>query len=304
MITGSYKPFLGVFKTLRKHTVIISLYVCGIAWLDIQYHLEVYNFPVAIVVAPATFIGLLLAFRTNASYGRWWEARILWGAIVNDSRTWVRQLMEFEKSASADPAKPVDEQIRKMAIRQAAWCYALCSSLRGEDPWSHLEGLLESSEIETLRTQKNVPNAILKKQGEDLRQLYDAQRIELFTFVELERTLVRLTNSMGGCERIRNTIFPVSYSRMVTALIYGFVILLPFGLVNVPPAPLIAASLCLSMAFLLIDRIAQFLQDPFSKHPSDTPMLTLSRTIEINIRQMLRETELPDPIQPENGIAW
>lgn len=304
MITGSYKSFFGVFKTLRNHTAIISLYVCGIAWLDIQYHLEVYNFPVAIVVAPATFIGLLLGFRTNASYGRWWEARILWGAIVNDSRTWVRQLMEFEKSASADPAKPVDDQIRKMAIRQSAWCYALCSSLRGEDPYPHLEGLLESSEIENLRTQKNVPNAILKKQGQDLRQLYDAQRIELFTFVELERTLTRLTNAMGGCERIRNTIFPVSYSRMVTALIYGFVILLPFGLVNVPPAPLIAASLCLSIAFLSIDRIAQFLQDPFSNRPSDTPMLTLSRTIEINIRQMLGETELPEPIKPENGIAW
>ncbi len=304
MITGSNKPFLGVLKTLRNHTVIIGLYVCGIAWLDLQYHLESYNFPVAVVVAPATFIGLLLGFRTNASYGRWWEARIIWGAIVNDSRTWVRQLIEFEKTTSANQAHPLDDQIRKMALRQSGWCFALCSSLRGEEPYPELEGLIESSEIEKLRSQKNVPNAILQTQALDLRKLYDDQRIELFTFVEMERTLTRLTNSMGGCERIRNTVFPVSYSRMVTALIYVFVLLLPFGLVNVPPAPLIAASLCLSMSFLLIDRIAQFLQDPFSKHPSDTPMLTLSRTIEINIRQMLGETELPEPIKPVDGIAW
>lgn len=304
MITGSYRPFIGVFKALQRHYFIIGLYVGIIAWLDLQYHLETVNFPVAIVVAPATFIGLLLGFRANSSYGRWWEARILWGAIVNDSRTWVRQLLQFDQKSKPNPDSPVDETIREMCLRQSAWCFALCNSLRGKDPAPDLNALIPQEEIADLKTQKNLPNAILQRQGRELRKLYDEGRLDHYTFVEMERTLTRLTNSMGGCERIKNTVFPVSYSRMITLLIYVFVVLLPFGLVNVHAIPLVATSLCLSMVFLLINQIAQFLQDPFDGHPSDTPMRALSRTIEINIRQMLGEKELPEPIQPVDGILW
>lgn len=304
MITASYRPFIGVFRALRHHYLIIGLYVGIIAWLDIQYHLENVNFPIALVVAPATFIGLLLGFRANSSYGRWWEARILWGAIVNDSRTWVRQLLQFDQKSNPTSQDQVDEGIRQMCLRQSAWCFALCNSLRGKDPELDLKGLIPPDEIAGLKTQKNIPNAILQKQGRELRKLYEEGRLDHYTFVELERTLTRLTNSMGGCERIKNTVFPVSYSRMVTLLIYVFVVLLPFGLVNVHAVPLVATSLCLSIVFLLIDQIAQFLQDPFDGHPSDTPMQALSRTIEINIRQMLGDKELPEPVQPVNGILW
>ena len=304
MITASYRPFIGVFRALRHHYLIIGLYVGIIAWLDIQYHLEKVNFPIALVVAPATFIGLLLGFRANSSYGRWWEARILWGAIVNDSRTWVRQLLQFDQKSNPTSQDPVDDGIRQMCLRQSAWCFALCNSLRGQDPEPDLKGLIPPDEIAGLKTQKNIPNAILQKQGRELRKLYEEGRLDHYTFVELERTLTRLTNSMGGCERIKNTVFPVSYSRMVTLLIYVFVVLLPFGLVNVHAVPLVATSLCLSIVFLLIDQIAQFLQDPFDGHPSDTLMQALSRTIEINIRQMLGDTELPEPVQPVNGILW
>jgi len=109
---------------------------------------------------------------------------------------------------------------------------------------------------------------------------------------------------MGGCERIRNTPFPALYSRMVHALIYGFVLFLPFGLVQVPTPGLIFISLSLSLGFLLVDHAAIYLQDPFSNRPSDTPTLALSRTIEINIRQMLGETELPDKIEPVDGVLY
>ena len=143
---------------------------------------------------------------------------------------------------------------------------------------------------------------MLLSQANDLRQLYDAEQLELFQFVELEKTLTRLTDSMGGCERIKNTTFPTSYSRLVHGLIYVFVVFLPFGLVNVPAIGLIATSLTLAFSFLLIERVSVFLQDPFSNRPSDTPMLSLSRTIEINIKEMLGEQELPAPLAPVNGV--
>lgn len=114
--------------------------------LVLLYHFEEYNLPVAIVAIPGTVIGLLLAFRTNSCYGRWWEARILWGAIVNDSRTWVRQLIEFSRVGQ----EPIEQgaDIHTMAYRQSAWCYALARTLRKQDRPSDTPMLSLSRTIE------------------------------------------------------------------------------------------------------------------------------------------------------------
>ena len=302
MVTRSYTPILKIVRNLKFHLLVITIYAVAVSWLDIQYHLENYNFPVSIVVATATVIGLLLAFRTNAAYERWWEGRIIWGAIVNDSRTWVRQLIEF--SAPNQPDHEPDSELRQMAYRQIAWCYSLCRSLRGQKPTQDLADLIAEDEIRNYQSSRNVPNRILLLQGMAIRKWYADQRLELYSFVELEKTLTRLTDSMGKCERIKNTVFPMSYRRMVRFLIYLFVILVPFGLVNVPAVALIPTAVTLSFAFLFIDLVAEYLQDPFNNLPSDTPMLSLSRTIEINLKQMLGETELPEPVKPENGVLW
>ncbi|MGI9428367.1 MAG: bestrophin family protein, partial [Bythopirellula sp.] len=280
----------------------IALYIAIISYLDLLYHFEKFNFPVAVVAIPGTVIGLLLAFRTNSCYGRWWEARILWGAIVNDSRTWVRQLMEF-LSLQRESGEP-DPDIRVMAYRQIAWCYALTRTLRRQDPLAETEQFLETTEIEQLKTHDNVPNAMLLSQAETLRKFHSQGKLETYQFVELERTLTRLTDSMGGCERIKNTTFPTSYSRLVSFLIYLFTIYLPFGLAAMPPLGLFFTAATLALAFLVIDRAADFLQDPFENLPTDTPMQSLSRIIEINIKQMLGETDLPEKFSPSDGVLF
>ena len=300
MVINSYRPFWGLIGELLLHLVPILVYVLVICGLDLQFHLEKFNFPVSIVAILGTVIGLLLAFRTNSSYDRWWEARTLWGAIVNDSRTWVRQLIEFSQGKDIE----TDLSLQRMAFRQIAWCYALTRNLRGQDPTTDLATFVDDAEINSFQSSRHVPNDILLKQGIELRKLYEANRIELFQFVEMEKTLSRLTNSMGGCERIKNTVFPTTYSRVVHGSIYVFVFFLPFGLVNVPAAVLVVTSLLLSFAFLMIDRISTYLQDPFNNRTSDTPMLSLSRTIEINIKQMMGEQELPQPWAPEDGVLY
>jgi putative membrane protein len=297
MVINSYRPFWSVVLGLWPSMLPIVVYVLAVSAADLQYHLD-YNFPVSVLTVLGTVIGLLLAFRTNSSYDRWWEARILWGAIVNDSRTWVRQLIEFSQPDSSNAGSAV----QSMAYRQIAWCYALSRSLRKQNPTQDLETLVAEQERETYESSQQVPNLILLSQANELRQLYDTNQLELFQFVELEKTLTRLTDSMGGCERIKNTTFPTSYSRLVHALIYVFVAFLPFGLVKVPAIGLIATSLTPAFSFLLIERVSIYLQDPFSDRPSDTPMLTLSRTIEINIKEMLGEEELPAPPTPKNGV--
>jgi putative membrane protein len=276
----------------------IVIYVGLISWLDLTYHLETYNLPIQLVSIPGTVIGLLLAFRTNSAYCRWWEARTIWGAIVNDSRTWVRQLIIFVEGGNAPT--DADPWLRQMAYRQIAWCYSLTRSLLRQEPLGDVADILDAADIEEFQLHANVPNAILLKQGRELRQAYGKNRLETYQFVELERTLKRLTDSMGACERIKNTPFPKSYGILVKCLSYLFIALLPFGLTRMPAIGLIVTSLSLAAAFLVIDLVAIYLQDPFENRPSDTPMLTLTRTIETNIRQMLGETE---PTGPPDAVS-
>ncbi len=186
MVTNSSRPFWGILCELWLAMLPIVAYVLVISWLDLQFHLEEYNFPLSIVMVLGTVISLLLAFRTNSSYDRWWEARTLWGAIVNDSRSLVRQLLEF--SASGDDRQQTEQTLRRMAYRQAGWCYALSRNLRGQDPITDLENLIEPGEIRSYQSSKNVPNDILHRQAKELRKLSDDQRLELYQFVELERT--------------------------------------------------------------------------------------------------------------------
>lgn len=300
MVVHSKIPFIKLISELFVHLIPILIYTGIISALDYQYHLEDFHFPLTIVAVLGTVIGLLLAFRTNSSYDRWWEARTLWGAIVNDSRTWTRQLLEFTPSENLDEAKK--EKLKTMAYRQIAWCYALSRSLRKQKPDHELSYFLDSTEINRYGASHNVPNDLLLTQAGELQKLYRDGSLELFQFIELEKTLTRLTNSMGGCERIKNTKFPESYSLLVHLLIYVFVLFLPFGLVEVPALGLVVTSLFLAFSFLLIERVSVYLQDPFSNRSSDTPMLALSRTIEINIKQMLGDDEIPDPHKPVNGV--
>ena len=215
MVTSSFRtPFLLLLHRLRWYLFPIVGYISGVCWLDIQFHLEEYNFPVSLVAVFGTVIGLVLAFRTNSSYGRWWEARILWGAIVNDSRSWTRQLLQFVRLNSE-----TEDAVRVLAHRQIAWCYALARNLRGQDPLQDVHEILDKNELESYEGSFNVPNDLLLQQAVELRRLYENGHIELFQWIQLEETLVRLTNSMGGCERIKNTPFRLSYSRFIDAAI-------------------------------------------------------------------------------------
>lgn len=314
MVTNSFRqPFRMLLGDLWRPLVPILSYILVISWLDIQFHLEEYNFPVSVVAILGTVIGIVLAFRTNSGYSRWWEARTLWGSIVNDSRTWTRQLLEFTGACEDNLARRTEagregteaafaDSIRKMTHRQAAWCYALARNLRGQNPLEDLPGLLDAAELDDYSQSLHVPNALLLRQAIELRELHQRRQLELFQWIELEQTLTRLTNAMGGCERIKNTPFPLSYSRIVDTCIYVFVFFLPFSLVNVPAAALIFTSLSLTLSFLLIERVAIYLEDPFHNYPTDTPMLALSRTIEINLRQMLGDRDLPPKWEPVDGV--
>ena len=300
MIIELQIPWRRILKDLSMPMIFIMIYMTGISIMDHYLPMEEIHVPLGLITIPGTVIALLLGFRTNSAYDRWWEARIIWGAIVNDSRTWVRQLMtfiQFENRKSSE-----FQLIRDMSLRHIAWNYALTRQLRKQDPTQDLKGLIADEEIENLKGKLNTPNAILFTQAEKLKQTHKSKLIDAYQFVQLDRTLTKLTDAMGRCERIKTTVFPASYSLLVDILIYLWIIFLPFALVDMIGYILIPTTISLAFSFLVIDRIAVYMQDPFENRPSDTPMFSLSKTIEINIRQELNIENIPEPMQPENGV--
>ncbi|TSD67031.1 hypothetical protein FFF34_006430 [Inquilinus sp. KBS0705] len=280
-------PVTYILGKIKKEVIMVTAYSVLIAIMYNNFHFTRISIPIAVPTILGTIISLLLAFKSNQAYDRWWEARTLWGAIVNDSRTLTRQLLTFVDTPYAE-----DEQkafCERVAKRQIAWSYSLSRHLRGQDALTGLDKFINADDMEHVKNYSNVPMALLELQGADLRSAYKLGWITEYQQVEIDKTLTRFSNSMGGCERIKNTVFPATYSVYIHFSVLLFILLLPFGLIEffgVVEVPLVIA---IASSFFLIENMAIHLQDPFENKPTDTPTTTISRTIERDIKQMLKE---------------
>jgi putative membrane protein len=284
-----------------KRIIIVAGYVTLVVAVN-QSGAVAFAVPLAIPAMLGTALSILLGFRTNSAYARWWEARKIWGAIVNDSRTFTRQVMSLFLVAEGTNTEAMAVLQKELVYRQMAWNYVLARSLRGQDPFPDVQAMLAPAEIEALRGQDNRANALLQTQANRLSDALQAGYVDTFRFLPVEDVLTRLCNHMGKCERIKNTVFPAHYSFFVQVIIWLFFLLLPLGLVGSLGWVTVPVAFTIAIVFWLIEAMGGAMQDPFDNHASDTPVLALSRTIEINLRQQLGETELPDKAQPVNGV--
>ncbi|GAB2774510.1 bestrophin family ion channel [Rhabdobacter roseus] len=284
-------PFKYVFGKIKYEIVVVTLYGIVIEIIYQNFHITNISIPMTVPTVLGTILSLLLAFRSNQAYDRWWEARIIWGAIVNDSRTLARQVLSLVNDQYN--SQEVEGFREKFIKRQMAWCYALGLELREKDPIPTISKFLSEEELTYLKRYNNSHVALLDLHAKDINLALREGWVNNFQQIELDRTLTRLTDSMGKCERIKNTVFPSTYSLYTHLALNLFIILLPFGLVEwfgfimVPVLVVIAAS------FFLIEKMAIHLQDPFENKPTDTPVLSISRNIERDLRQMLQDSQVP-----------
>ncbi len=297
MLLHTWIPLGFILNKIKVELIIVAIYTTVIGIID-ESKLADISIPIAVPTIMGTAISLLLGFRTNQGYERWWEARIVWGAVVNDSRTLLRQVLTFINDKQlAEPA--TQELVQRMAHRQIAFCYALGQSLRELDTTETIQRLLPPDEQPLVLRHTNRPNALLLAHGNTLKVLLETQRVNAFQQTQLDSTIVRLCDSMGKCERIKNTVFPTMYSLIIHVFLYLFVLLLPFGLVNYFELSEIPIIIAIAALFFLIEKTAMYLQDPFDNKPTDTPVTAIARTIEINLRQMLAEAEVPEKLEAE-----
>lgn len=282
------KYILDKVKVELLYVLIIGLLV---HYLTTKFKAVLPEMPITIPAFIGTAISVILSFKLNQSYDRWWEARKIWGSIVNESRTFVLQLQSFVSKNS----KP---QIKEIAFRHIAWCYSLGQSLRGLNATEGLEQFISNSDIEKLKTHNNKPLGLLQQNALQILSLKESGSIDIFSQIQINSTLVNFSNAMGMAERIKSTVFPVTYRLFLHFLIYIFVIILSIALQDIESYFELPLLLVISSAFFLLEKSALHLQDPFMNRPTDTAMTTIARTIEINIKQLLDEKEIPQPLQP------
>jgi ion channel-forming bestrophin family protein len=281
-------PFKFLISQVKFELIFVTLYSVILGVAHRYFGLET-TIPMAVPSILGGAISLVIAFRLKQSYDRWWEARKIWGAIVNDSRTLIRNVITFTHLKQETLKDSKEDNI--FVERQVAWCYSLSQGLRGINPLKGIREILKTDpdDYEYIKHHYNVPNALLMLHNYDFKKLHDEKKINDFQQVQLSEVTSRLCDHMGKCERIKNTVFPKTYSVFVEYLLYLFIILLPFGVMDFSAWFQIPLTICVSMAFFLLERTAIQMQDPFENKPTDTPMTTLSQTIELNLHQMIEE---------------
>lgn len=294
MIINRKIPFKFLLNEIKLPLFVVTLLGTAFGLLPRYYSEYTPDVSIQIASTLGIAISILLSYKINQSYNRWWEARTIWGSIANDSRTLILRLQLYLDNEN--------EQLQKISYYQIAWNYALEKSLRNQDTWSSLEGLLNEEDIAEIKKHSNIPLAISQLQLKAVKGLFEKNLIDALGRLQLENTINNLLVSMGKTERIKNTIFPPTFGQILHIAIYLFVVLLSLSSSfhqNIDIVLQVFILISISMMFFFLEMLAHRLQDPFNNSPTDTPISALSRTIEINIRQLLNETEIPKPIEAQ-----
>lgn len=271
--------------------IVIAYVVAGWTWLALP------DAPLSIF---GGVIGVLAGFRNASAYARWWEARTIWGAIVNNSRSFARQVLAM----ISGPESERTEVQCKLVLLQIAWVHTLRNHLRGTPPWNEIADLIPEHEIEQLRSQRNVPVAIQQKIACLVAECRTSGWIGEMSWVSLDRTLSTLMDCQGASERIKNTPMPRQYDTFIRFFINIYCLLLPFAMVDNLGLLTPIGSTMAGFLFLALDQIGRDLETPFDNLPHDISLTAISRTIEINLKQMIGEKEIPQPVTPVNGVLW
>jgi ion channel-forming bestrophin family protein len=286
-------PLLGL---LAYDVVIVIIYKAGyLHWSALE------QIPLSLL---GSAIGVILAFRNSASYARWWEARTLWGAIVNNARSWGRLVTTTLRKPQDCSSEEFERTQRQMVYYQIAWAHALRQHLRRLDPLSEITSLLSEEEIAALRDQTNIPLALQQWQSILLRSALDRGWLDIAQWHAMNQSLDDLVDAQGGAERIKNTPMPRQYDYLPQVCANMFTVLLPLVMVSSLGWFTPLGSTLVGFIFLALDKIGRNLEDPFDDTVHDIPLTSITRTIEINLRQMLGETNLPAPLVPVDDVLW
>jgi putative membrane protein len=260
-------------------------------------------------------LAIFIAFRNNSAYGRWWEARQIWGGVVNSSRVMARLIITFTDSHAHQEnyQKDRSEAFKKsMILRCIAWVHALRFHLRKQSKWEELKPYLTPAEYEELIQTQNKPTYLQLLIGREIYKAMGNGILAGFDSFQMEGQLLALANYQGAAERIKNTPLPRQYDFFTRVFVLLFAFLLPFGMLGFFQSEsllqfswlVIPLTTIIAGVFVIMERTGAANEDPFENMVTDTPMTALCNTIERDLLEMLGETNLPSKLEPVDGYLF
>lgn len=289
---------------------------------------------------PISLVGIAVAFylgfKNNSSYERLWEARKIWGGIVNASRSFTIMLRDFITNEFTD-VKLSKEGLREIHVelvhRHVAWLFALTYQLRNVKAWEHvtnvdnqmrdmlgssggeerfenLKGYMSEEDWAYMMSKGNRASHLLSMQSMQIRRLRSEDLIDDFRHMEMQGMLTEFYTLQGKAERIKNFPFPRQYATANYFFVVIFLLLLPFSMLSIFANlgsdlmlfMAIPSAVLVSWVFWMMEAIGEYSENPFEGLYNDVPITQIARGIEIDIRQMLEETDLPDPVLPQGDM--
>lgn len=325
------------------HIIWLTLWSLFVAFLYFKTKSYLFTIPWLPISLIGTAVAFYVGFKNNNAYDRLWEARKIWGAIVNDSRSWSASVMGYVSNQFRN--ENLSEEVlhkhkKRLIYTHIGWLYSLRSQLLIPTQWEHinqgkhvkrtaerrqkkfglglyadeyteenLQCFLPEEEYERLINCKNTATQIIAQQAEELKSLRADDVIDDFRHIELQELLNNFYTHQGKAERIKKFPLPRQYASTSFIFVALFIFLLPLGMVS-EFAKLgeygvwlsIPFTVIVGWVFLMMELVGDYSENPFEGLGNDIPMLALCRTIEIDLREMLGETDLPPGIQPKNNI--
>lgn len=330
-------------KWTRFETMTFLGYGIIVAGLYQFLGLETLKIPWTPLALIGTAVAFVIGFQNNSAYGRIWEARKIWGGIVNTSRTFGMFVQDMLSNDFAHPEiseENISKEVKALTYRHIAWMTALRHAMRGPKPWetiaqersnrdwegamqpperksglkADLEPYLSQEDMDYVLAKNNKQTALLYLQSHHLKKLKDQGMLWEFSFLELENVLEELFTLQGKSERIKNFPYPRHFATLNHYFMWIFVILLPFSMI--PQFAEIGLEIGDNFAFVgkyflwlavpfygvvawvfhTMERIGRTGENPFEGTANDVPISTISRGIEIDLRQNLGEKkeEIPE----------
>lgn len=266
------------FRQLIPMMLLIGIYAGGIAYLELEYWKLSENSNVKNLNLMHTTVGfvlsLLLAYRTNTAYDRWWEGRKQWGLLVNNSRNLAIKLSSY-----------LTDENDRLFFRKAIPVYAsiLSKHLTNEEVG---KALYEGLDLE-IDQHKHRPNQVAKMIFQKANDLYESGKISGDQFYIINRELQSFADVCGACERIKNTPIPYSYSSFIKKFIFFFIMTLPFGFVFSLGYYVIPVVVFIFYVLSSLELIAEEIEDPFGSDANDLPTAKLALNIKKHVEEIL-----------------
>ncbi len=288
-----------VLPNILPRVILCGLFGCLISLLhsiDIKVH-----WPILSNLVPSLVLGLLLVFRTNTAYDRFWEGRKMWGTLVNTVRNFARQMWV---SISEKSPEDIHEKIENIHLL-VAFAVAMKQHLRGEEVTQDLTGLMSPQRVEKLKLMNHPSLEIAVWIGDYLQRQHEEGNLSTYQLSDMFKLLDTMVDVLGGCERILKTPIPLAYSIHIKQLLLIYCLALPFQMVeNLTwfTGPVVAL---ISFALFGIEAIGLEIENPFGRDPNDLPLDNICNTMLRNIEDLISwEPSVHQSIrQPEKLIG-